>query len=160
MTGIDREWVDGHSSVMLSRLMDCHLLYNSISHNYLPHAFSLKSIGEIGTQCGCDVMSFSCNWDNLSKVKITIFFLQCSTWRSGSPGSFTNHLLEGHKLGSHTETILPSCTWNTHTNIHLQSILSFVQLWYANTASLWYWYFSCMATFWFGSYFHSAFLCH
>ena len=38
------------------------------------HAFSLKSIGEIRTQCGITMMSFSCNWDNLSKVKVTILF--------------------------------------------------------------------------------------
>ena len=51
------------------------LLWRHPTH--CPHAFSLKSIEERGTQCESEMVSFSFNWDNLSKVKITISFLQC-----------------------------------------------------------------------------------
>jgi len=34
---------------------------------HCPDAYSLKNIGEIQTQCGGDMMSLSCNWDNLKQ---------------------------------------------------------------------------------------------
>ena len=51
------------------------LLWRHPTHS--THAFNLKRIGDINTQCRSDMMSFSCNWDNHSKVKMTISFFCC-----------------------------------------------------------------------------------
>ncbi len=52
------------------------MLWNHSTH--CTHAISLKDIGEIETQHGSDMVSISCNLDNVSKVKVTFSLLLCS----------------------------------------------------------------------------------
>ena len=62
-------------------------------YTHCSHAFSLKGVGKVRTECGSEVKSFSCNWGNLSTVKLPSHVAVCICMRIGplSPWEETQH---------------------------------------------------------------------